>query len=188
VAPYLGALTFSERFRLATRVRLGTRGSLDIVIRDFYARFRVLIHEVTKFGIVGIASFVITLVGANLLRSDAKMSATAATAVATVVATVFAFVGNRNWAFKHRQGHGLGREGLLFLIFNGVGLLIQTGAVAFDQHVLHHTDKLSFNVSLVIGVGVATLFRLYCYHRWVFNSAAAGPPAAEQLEPETTGR
>jgi putative flippase GtrA len=157
------------------------------VIRDFYARFKGLIHEVTKFGVVGMAAFIITFVGANLLHSNANMSQTLATAIATVVATAFAFVGNRNWAFKHRQGHGLGREGVLFLVFNGVGLLIQTGAVAFDQHVLHHTDKLSFNVALVLGVAVATLFRLYCYHHWVFNAAPSEPPAAEQLEPEKTG-
>jgi putative flippase GtrA len=188
VAPYLGGLTFSEPFTQAARVVTDEPGSLGFVIRDFYSRFRVLIHEVTKFGIVGILAFVITLVGANLLHSDAKMGATAATAVATVVATIFAFIGNRNWAFKHRQGHGLGREGLLFLIFNGVGLLIQTGAVYIDEHVMHHTGKLSFNVALVIGVAAATLFRLYCYHRWVFNAAPSEPPAAEQLEPEATGR
>ena len=158
------------------------------MVRDFYSRFRVLIHEVTKFGIVGILAFVITFAGANILHASAGMSQTLATAVATVVATIFSFVGNRNWAFKHRQGHGLGREGLLFFIFNGIGLLIQTGAVAFNQHTLHHSDKFSFNVALVLGVGVATLFRLYSYHRWVFSAPSSGPPAAEQLEPETTGR
>jgi putative flippase GtrA len=159
------------------------------VIRDFYSRFRVLIHEVAKFGIVGILSFVITIVGTNLLHSGG-MSWTLATAVATVVATAFAFVGNRSWAFKHRRGHGLGREGLLFLVFNGIGLLIQVGFVAFVQHVMGRTDKLSANVGLIIGVGVATVFRLYCYHRWVFVAPAAEPPAAEHLEPETetTGR
>jgi putative flippase GtrA len=158
------------------------------VIRDFYTRFRVLIHEVTKFGVVGVLAFIITLGGTYALNEGMGMSPTVATALATVVATVVAYVGNRYWAFKHRRGERLGREGLLFLIFNGIGLLVQTGAVAFVQHVLGYHRGPAVYIGLVIGVAVATVFRLFCYHRWVFNTAAIVPPATEQLEPETTGR
>lgn len=158
------------------------------MVRDFYSRFRVLIHEVTKFGIVGIVAFIITIGLTNVLHKNG-MSGVLATTIATVVATVFAFFGNRQWAFKHRRGHGIGREGVLFLVFNGIGLVIQVGAVAIVQHGMGKKDSLSLNVALVIGVGVATLIRLYCYHRWVFAPPVeAGPPPAEQLEPETTGR
>lgn len=163
-------------------------GEVGVIIRDFYSRFRVLIHEITKFGIVGVLAFVITIALTNGLHSGAKMSGVESTTVATVVATIFAFIGNRNWAFKHRSGHGLGHEGMLFLFFNAIGLLIQVGAVAIAQHGFGQRGSLALNVALVLGVGVATLFRLYSYHRWVFNAPAAGPPAAEQLEPETTGR
>lgn len=156
------------------------------VIRDIYTRFRVLIHEVTKFGIVGMLAFVLTIALTNALHSGAKMSPVMSTTIATLVATVFAFIGNRQWAFKHRSGHGLGREGTLFLFFNGIGLLIQVGAVAIAQHGFGERGSLALNVALVLGVGVATLFRLYSYHRWVFNAPPAGPPAAERLEPETT--
>jgi putative flippase GtrA len=48
-------------------------------------------------------------------------------------------------------------------------------------------DKLSYNVSNIIGIGVATIFRLYCYRRWVFL-ASVGTPLPEQLQPETSGR
>jgi putative flippase GtrA len=161
-------------------------GEVD-AIRDLYTRFRVLIHEVTKFGIVGALAFVITFAGTNLLKSGG-LSWVTATAIATIVATGFAFVGNRQWAFKHRQGKGLGREGVLFFFFNGIGLLIQVGFVAAVQHGLGRTDKLSINIALVIGVGFATLVRLYCYRRWVFLGTPAEPPAAEKLEPETSGR
>jgi putative flippase GtrA len=162
-------------------------GEVD-VIRDLYTRFRELIHEVTKFGIVGVLAFIITFGLTNALHKGGMSGVMAAT-IATVVATVFAFFGNRQWAFKHRRGHGIGREGLLFLIFNGIGLVIQVGAVAIAQHSLGKKDSLSLNVALVIGVGVATLVRLYCYRRWVFAPpVAAGPPPAEQLEPEPSSR
>jgi hypothetical protein len=39
-------------------------------------------------------------------------------------------------------------------------------------------------VALIIGVGVATMFRLYCYRRWVF--LMADEALTEQLEPETS--
>jgi len=48
-------------------------------------------------------------------------------------------------------------------------------------------DKLSYNVATIIGVGVATIFRLYCYRRWVFL-VADDAPLPEQLEPEISGR
>ena len=160
---------------------------MDVIIRDLYLRFRVLIHEITKFGIVGAIAFVITLGGANILLSHG-LSPVMATTVATIVATVFAFFGNRHWAFKHRRGKGLGREGLLFFFFNGIGLAIQDGFVAAVQHGLGRHDHLALTVALIFGIGVATLVRLYCYRRWVFLEPPVEPPAAEQLEPETSGR
>jgi putative flippase GtrA len=158
------------------------------VTRDLYKRFRDLIHEVTKFGIVGVLAFLITIGLTNALNSGAGLSWVVSTAIATTLATGFAFVGNRNWAFKHRKGKGLGREGLLFFLFNGVGLLVQVGFVAFNQHTLGNTDKLSGNIALILGIGTATIFRLYSYRRWVFLAPPVEPPAAEQLEPETSGR
>ena len=80
------------------------------LIRDLYARFQVLIHEVAKFGVVA-------------------------------------------------------------LVHYGFGL----------------TGNLAFNVANIFGIGLATLFRLYCYRRWVFLYADGEAPAAEQLEPETSG-
>ena len=156
-------------------------------LRDVYARFRVLIHEVAKFGIVGILAFLITVIGANWLRYGAGLGPLTSVTIATVVATVFAFFGNKLWAFRHRKGSNLGRESVLFFVFNGIGLLIQLGVVAIVRYGLGLDDKLSYNVATIIGVGVATIFRLYCYRRWVFL-VADDAPLPEQLEPETSGR
>jgi len=155
-------------------------------LRDSYERFRVLIHEVAKFGVVGGLAFVFTLVLVNVFHSGAHMGPILATTLANVVATVFAFVGNKFWAFRHRKGSHWGRETILFFVFNGVGILITDGVVAIAQHGLGRTDNLSLNVANIIGVGLATLFRLYCYRRWVFLYAEGQAPAAEQLEPETS--
>ena len=157
------------------------------LIRDLYVRFRVLIHETTKFGIVGFLAFLITILGANILRSGAGLGPLTSAAIATIVATVFSFVGNKYWTFKHRKGHGLGRESVLFFFFNGIGLLIQLAFVAAVHYGLGLTSTFWYNVGNISGVIVATIFRLYTYRRWVFPAASAEPPTAEQLEPETSG-
>ena len=156
------------------------------LLRDGYARFRVLIGEVAKFGIVGVLAFLITIIGANVLRSGAGLGPLTSVTIATVVATVFAFLGNKLWAFRHRTGSHLGRESVLFFVFNGIGLLIQLAFVAAMHYGLGQTDTLSYNVANILGIGVATIFRLYCYRRWVFIMAPEEPPTAEQLQPETS--
>jgi putative flippase GtrA len=147
----------------------------------------VLIHEVAKFGIVGILAFFITIGGSDGLHYGAGLGPLTSVVIATVVATVFAFLGNKLWAFRHRTGSHVRRESVLFFVFNGVGLLIQLGVVAFVHYGLGLTDSFSYNVANIIGIGIATCFRLYSYRRWVFL-VAPGAPLAEQLEPETTGR
>ncbi len=155
-------------------------------LRDLYTRFRVLIHEVAKFGAVGILAFFITIGGANALRYGAGLGPLTSVALATAVATVFAFLGNKLWAFRHRKGSHWGRESVLFFVFNGIGLLIQLSVVAAVTHGFGLNDKFSYNVANIVGIGVATIFRLYCYRRWVFLMADDALQR-ERLEPETTG-
>ena len=152
------------------------------LIRDLYARFQVLIHEVAKFGIVGSLAFVVTLILVNAFHSGAGLGEIAATTLANIFATVFAFVGNKFWAFRHRKGSHWRRETLLFFTFNGIGILITDGVVWLVHSGFGLTDNFSYNVANIIGIGLATLFRLYCYRRWVFLYAEGAAPAAEQLE------
>jgi putative flippase GtrA len=158
------------------------------LIRDLYKRFRVLIHEIAKFGIVGFVAFVITIVGANVLHSGMGLGPLTSAAIATIVATVFSFVGNKYWTFRHRKGNRLGRETVLFFVFNGIGLLIQLAFVAAVHYGLGKTNTFWYNVGNISGVIVATIFRLYTYRRWVFRPADEGTRPAEELEPETSGR
>ena len=155
------------------------------LIRDTYFRFQLLVHEIAKFGIVGAVGFVVQLSVQNALHSGAGVGPLTAVVIAYAFATFFMFVGNRHWAFKHRKGKGLGQEGTLFVLLNVVGIFIQVGIVAFVHYGLHMTDNLSYNVAHILGIGLATLFRLYSYRRWVFLMADAAP-LPEQLEPETS--
>lgn len=152
------------------------------LIRDSYLRFRVLIHEVTKFGVIGALAFGITVGGANALRSGAHLGDLISVTIATVGATIFTFLGSKYWTFRLRKGGHLRRESVLFLLFNGVGLVIQLGFVWAARYGLGLTDTFSYNAANITGVVVGTVFRLYSYRRWVFLAVAA--PAAAQPEPE----
>jgi len=90
-------------------------------IRALYARFRQLIHEAGRFGVVGLAGLVVTDGGANLLTYRAGLNPAAATAIAVVAATGVTFLGSRYWTFRHRQRACNPREGVTFLAINALG-------------------------------------------------------------------
>ena len=106
--------------------------------------------------------------------------------MANAIATCFAFLGNRYWAFKHRKTANMGRETVLFVFFNVVGTLIQTAFVDFNHYLLHNHDRISLNIATVVGIFFATLFRLVCYRKFVFNQVHIPDQPAEELAAAST--
>lgn len=152
--------------------------------RRLYERFRQLIHEGAKFGIVGVIGLIISDGGTNLLRSAFHMGWLTANVIATIVATAFAYVASRYWTFRHRERTTVRREGILFFCFNGVGLAIQLACLGFTVHVLGQTGKYPANVALFIGIVLGTLFRFWSYRKWVWADKRQGPPVGhEAIEP-----
>jgi putative flippase GtrA len=139
------------------------------LIRDTYLRFQVLVHEVAKFGVVGLIGFVVQLGVQNALHSGAGVGAITSVIIAYIVATVVTFIGNRHWAFKHRKGKGLKQETIVFVLLNVVGIVIQVGIVDIAYYGMGYKDGLSYNIATIIGIGLATLFRLFAYRKFVFS-------------------
>lgn len=165
--------------------------SVVSLVATLYRRFSHLVHELAKFGSVGAVAFLITLVTSNLLHVGMGMGPLTANGIATVLATTFAYTANRYWTFRHRDRTGLGREYALFFGLNGVGLVITELFIGCTHYVLHLTNPIAYNVSLIIGTGVATLFRFWSYKKWVFLPVEApavdphtGLPEAAQATPE----
>jgi putative flippase GtrA len=152
--------------------------------KRLYERFRQLIHEGAKFGVVGIIGVIITDGGTNLLKSHTSMSWLVATTIATIAATAFAYVASRYWTFRHRERTSVRKETVLFFVFNGIGLVIQLACVGFVVHVLGLTDKVPANVGLLVGIALGTIFRWFSYRKWVWTSKRQDPPFGhEAIEP-----
>lgn len=137
-----------------------------------------LIGELAKFGLVGVLAVLIAGVGTNVLHFQAGVGPLSSNVIATVVATVVSYVGNRYWTFRHRQRTTVGREGIVFFVLNGIGLAIQLACLGLCTYVLGLHDRLSYNIFLVIGIGLATVFRYGAYKRWVWRARLPAQPAS----------
>lgn len=141
-------------------------------MREFLARHpRIagLAAEVGKFGSVGALAYVVQLAVTNLVWGLSDLPLLVGQVVGTSCAIAVAFVGNRFWTFRDRARTGYGRETFLFLVMNGVGMLIQVGCLGFAVYVLGWEGQLASNIAgNVVGVGLGTLFRFFSYRTWVF--------------------
>jgi hypothetical protein len=63
----------------------------------------------------------------------------------------------------------------VFFLLNGIGLGIQLVCIGFTYYLLDMHGKLAYNVALLFGIGLGTLFRFWSYRRWVWLA----PPVAE---------
>ena len=145
--------------------------------RLIYGKSRQLVHELAKFGIVGGIAVLIADIGTNVLHFQAGVGPLVSNVIATAVATAVSYVGNRYWTFRHRQRTSVSREGIVFFVLNGVGLAIQLACLGFGTYVLGLHDKLSYNIFLITGIGLATAFRYWAYKKWVWRARQPAPPA-----------
>ena len=144
-------------------------------ISGLYERFRQLIHEGAKFLVVGLIGTIVTFGLANALKSMGEYKAIT---IATIVATVVTYLGNGRWAFKNRQGQGTTRDSVVFFVLNGIGLVIYYACIGVTELFGVRHDVVWYNVALVVGTGLGTLFRFWSYRKWVWV-AADSPVLAE---------
>ena len=156
--------------------------------RAQYERFRPAIDEFAKFAVIGIAGVFVTNAVYDLLYLRLGLGPVTSTTIATVVATIASYLGNRYWSFQHRQRTRVVREVVVFAVLNGIGLLIQDSAVAFNYYLLGlgHNHLAGFT-ALNAGIVLATLFRFWSYRRYVWTAPPAGRPPQASPAPERQG-
>ena len=98
--------------------------------------------------------------------------------MATAAALAVTYSGHRCWTFRHRQRHGVPREGVSFLALNAAGLAVQAGCIGLASYVLGPLTAMAYSIALVTGIALATALRYWSYRTWVWPaqpSTPAGP-------------
>ena len=146
-----------------------------------YRQFEALLHELAKFGIVGVVAFVTDVGLYNALRLGFLHDRpTTAKIISSLVAMGVAYVGNRFWTYRHRPRTGYARETALFLVFNVLGLCIALACQGFTHYVLGLDSLLADNLSANgLGLALGTAFRFWSYRRFVFPHVPEGAPLAD---------
>jgi putative flippase GtrA len=146
--------------------------------------WRILLKEVSAFGLVGALSFVIDLGLFALLQ---KHGALKANCVSTVASTAFAYVGNRYLSFSHRARTSLARETTFFFAINLIALVFSELVIALFVYGFGY-DHASRTVLVVkiVTIGLGTIFRFWAYKRFVFlhPDKVHAPPDEIDLEAE----
>ena len=142
------------------------------------ATWRLLLRELSAFGVVGAACFVLDLAVFQALYAGLGVGAVTAKLIAALTSTTCAFLGHRFWSFSHRARTGLRREYLLFASINGATLLLSLGVIAVVRYPLGQESALVLQLANIGAIGLGTAVRWLTYRRWVFP---ARPPAAETV-------
>jgi putative flippase GtrA len=127
---------------------------------------RVLIKEITAFGIVGAIGFCVDIGLFNLFFSEGQI---VAKTISTTVATAVTYVGNRYFSFSHRARTGLAREGSIFFGINIIALLMSLAIIGVFEYPLHFKHHLLVMNLVNLGtIALCTGFRFWAYKRFVF--------------------
>ncbi|MBV6696605.1 GtrA family protein [Kitasatospora aureofaciens] len=133
-------------------------------------KLRGLSGEVVKFGIVGLSGVVVNFVVFWVCINGLHLASLRSNIAATLIAIATNYLGYRYWLYRDRDAASRKREITLFLVFSGIGMLIETGVLGFSVYVLgldSHFEQLGAKVA---GLAVATVFRFVSYRTWVFTA------------------
>src|SRR3954470_1479031 len=167
-----------------TVLRLGT---MEQPVDSRIARtWRLLLKEVSAFGVVGAVCFVLDVGLFQVLYVHAGVDAVLAKLISTLVSTTAAYFGHRHWSFSHRARTGLRREYTLFVAINGITLLLGLFIVWLVRYPLGQEGALVLQVANVASIALGTVLRFLSYRRWVF--LAPGDPAAAPAGPVSLDR
>jgi putative flippase GtrA len=149
--------------------------------------WRVLVKEISAFGVVGAVCFVLDVGLFQVLYVHVGVDAVLAKLFSTLVSTTAAYFGHRHWSFSHRARTGLRREYALFVAINGITLLLGLLIVWLVRYPLAQEGALVLQVANIASIALGTVLRFLAYRRWVFvaldHPAARGRPEPVSVDP-----
>ncbi|UNK70133.1 GtrA family protein [Microbacterium sp. H1-D42] len=146
---------------------------------EIHPRLRRLASVGSRFLIVGAISTLIEVGVFNLLVYAMGVDVVWAKIIASLVALVNAYVGNREWTFKHRDRRGRVSEIVLFILVNlactGLGaLLLWLGVEGVSTVLGRAAGPVAVNVVNLASIAIVVLVRFVLYHGVVFRTGKPG--------------
>src|SRR5699024_4812045 len=90
--------------------------------------------------------------------------------ISPVLAMIVVWIANRLWPYGDRTTHSNMRGVVLFVSVNLAGMDISLVPLCVTWYLLDMRDQLTYNIAtIIVGIGLATLFRFYAYRTWVFR-------------------
>ncbi|MDQ4214225.1 GtrA family protein [Microbacterium capsulatum] len=159
---------------------------------DRRSRLRRLAGVGTRFLIVGGISTLIEVGAFNLFVYAFGWDLVVAKVAASLVALVNAYIGNREWTFRHRDRRGRVAEIVLFLVTNLVCTGLGAGIVWLGAEIMlgltgRQPGPAVVNVINLASIAIIVLVRFVLYHYIVFRTAPAVVAVAEP-DPVEPGR
>jgi len=138
------------------------------------SRLRRLAGVGSRFLVVGALSTLIEVGVFNLLVFVWGWDVVAAKVVASLVALVNAYIGNREWTFRHRDRRGRVSEVVLFLVTNAVCTAIGAALVWVGVEVVagildRQPGAFAVNIVNLTSIVIVVLLRFVLYHGIVFR-------------------
>ncbi|MFE2411931.1 GtrA family protein [Kitasatospora sp. NPDC059408] len=146
-------------------------------------KMRGLTGEAVKFGIVGLSGVVVNFLVFWVCINGLRLASLRSNIAATLIAIATNYLGYRYWLYRDRDAASRKREITLFLVFSGIGMLIETGVLGTSVYLLgldSHFEQLG---AKLVGLALGTVFRFVSYRTWVFKAM----PEAEPQAPHATG-
>jgi putative flippase GtrA len=138
------------------------------------SRLRRLAGVGSRFLVVGALSTLIEVGVFNLLVYVWGWDVVAAKIVASLVALVNAYIGNREWTFRHRDRRGRVSEMVLFLVTNAVctaigAALVWVGVEIVTVMLDRQPGAVAVNIVNLTSIVIVVLLRFVLYHGIVFR-------------------
>ncbi|GAA2899872.1 GtrA family protein [Microbacterium esteraromaticum] len=145
------------------------------------SRLRRLASVGSRFLVVGALSTLIEIGVFNLLVYVMGVDVVWGKIIASLVALVNAYIGNREWTFKHRDRRGRVNELVLFLITNAVctglgALLLWLGVLGASAILGRDAGPFAVNFVNLVSIAIVVLVRFALYHGIVFRVAPPKQP------------
>jgi putative flippase GtrA len=138
--------------------------------------WRLLAKELSAFGVVGIACFLLDVGLFQLFYDGVGTGAVTAKLLSTLISMTTAYFAHRHWSFSHRARTSVRREYVLFTLINGAALLLGMAVVAVVRYPLGQDNGLILQTANVASIVLSTALRYLAYRTWVFP---AHQPAAD---------